>query len=147
MKPLLRRNKPTSAKGGGLPKVAPPCLRSLLNPALPSPAGAGQGLSVWPTPTSITTHQPHHQVGEDSDPQRGRDEGNHEVLLPAGLAAVRDGDAQEEDEWPGKYPLGLVPSCLCSGRGWSPKGEERNTYRVTHLPIYLSPHFRSFFIH
>lgn len=40
-----------------------------------------------------STHQPHHQVGEDSDPKRGSDEGDHEELLPARLAAVGDGDA------------------------------------------------------
>lgn len=92
------------------------CLQSLLILAFPPPASARQGLSAQSTP-SPATHQPHHQVGEDSDPQRGDDEGEHEELLPAGLAAVGDGDAQEEDEWPGElhnrnaevlYPLLLL---------------------------------------
>ena len=99
------------------------CPRSLLILALPPPAGAGQGLSARSTP-SPATHQPHHQVGEDSDPQRGNDKGEHEELLPAGLAAVGDGDAQEEDERPGEHPLDFVPFCLCRGVGWSQKGEK-----------------------
>lgn len=61
------------------------------------------------------THQPHHEVGEHGDPQRGRDEGDHEELLPAGLAAVGDGDTQEEDEGPSEHPLSLVAFCLCKG--------------------------------
>ena len=61
------------------------------------------------------THQPHHEVGEHGDPQCGRDEGDHEELLPAGLAAVGDGDTQEEDEGPGEYPLSLVAFGLCEG--------------------------------
>lgn len=61
------------------------------------------------------THQPHHEVGEHGDPQSGRDEGDHEELLPAGLAAVGDGDTQEEDEGPSEHPLSLVAFCLCKG--------------------------------
>lgn len=109
-------------------------LWTLLILALPPLARAGKGLSVQSTP-SPATHQPHHQVGEDSDPQRGDDEGEHEELLPAGLAAVGDGDAQEEDERPGEYPLDFVPSCLCRGMRWSQNGEK---YTLGYTPpVYL----------
>lgn len=64
---------------------------------------------------AAATHQPHHEVGEHCDPQSGRDEGDHEELLPAGFAAVGDGDAQEEDEGPSEHPLSLVAFCLCTG--------------------------------
>lgn len=79
-------------------------------------------------PPAPATYQPHHDVGEHSNPQRGSDEGDHEELLPAGLAAVGNGDAQEEDEGPGEYPLDLVPSGLCRGKGQSEKGgREKHT--------------------
>ena len=119
--------------------MAEQCLSVLLRPALPPLAGARQELSVRSTPTPAT-HQPHHQVGEDSDPQRGHDKGEHEEPLPAGLAAVGDGGAQEEDEWPGQHPLGFVPSCLCRGMGRSQKGGEKHTlgYTPASLPIGLS---------
>lgn len=115
------------------------CLRSLLIPALPPLAGAGQGLSARSTP-SPATHQPHHQVGEDSNPERGDDEGEHEELLPAGLAAVGDGDAQEEDERPGEHPLDFVPSCLCRGMGGEPEGRETVGYTPATLPARLPFH-------
>lgn len=114
-----------------------------LTPALPPPAGARQELSVRSTPTSAT-HQPHHQVGEDSDPQRGKGEGEHEELLPAGLAAVGDGDAQEEDEWPGQHPLGFVPSCLCGGMGRSQKGGgEKHTLGYTPASLRVGLFFQA----
>lgn len=79
-------------------------------------------------PPAPATYQPHHDVGEHSNPQRGGDEGDHEELLPAGLAAVGNGDAQEEDEGPGEHPLDLVPSGLCRGKGQSEKGgREKHT--------------------
>lgn len=99
--------------------------------------------SAWAVHTvylAPTTHQPHHQVGENSDPQCGNDEGQHEELLPAGLAAVGDGDAQEEDEWPGEHPFGFVPSGLCRGMGWIQKGGgEKHTlgYTPASLPVSL----------
>lgn len=78
------------------------------------------------------THQPHHEVGEHSDPQSGRDEGDHEELLPAGLAAVGDGDTQEEDERPSEHPFSLVAFCLCKGV-WdrAGSGRERKTWGYT----------------
>lgn len=109
-----------------------------LEPSSPTSSRCWAGV-----PCSAATHQPHHQVGEDSDPQCGGDESDHEELLPAGLAAVGDGDAQEEDEWPGEHPLGFVPSCLCRGMGQRQKGEgerERNThwgYTAASQPVGL----------
>lgn len=103
--------------------------------ALPPPAGA-----VRTVPPDPCTHQPHHHVGEDSNPQCGRDEGDHEELLPAGLAAVGDSDAQEEDERPGEHPLGFVSPCLCGGMGWGQKGGgEKYTlgYTPASLPVGL----------
>lgn len=73
------------------------------------------------------THQPHHEVGEHGDPQCGRDEGDHEELLPAGLAAVGDGDTQEEDEGPSEHPLSLVAFGLCEGVGVEQGVEEKDT--------------------
>lgn len=72
------------------------------------------------------THQPHHEVGEHGDPQCGRDEGDHEELLPAGFAAVGDGDAQEEDEGPSEHPLSLVTFGLCEGVGVEQGVEEKD---------------------
>ena len=65
--PYFLRNKPRSVKVGGLLKVTQQGLWTLLILALPPLARAGKGLSVQSTP-SPATHQPHHQVGEDSDP-------------------------------------------------------------------------------
>lgn len=80
------------------------------------------------------THQPHHEVGEHGDPQCGRDEGDHEELLPAGLAAVGDGDTQEEDEGPSEHPLSLVAFGLCEGVGVEQGVEEKDTGLHDFLP-------------
>lgn len=78
------------------------------------------------------TYQPHHEVGEHGDPQCGCDEGDHEELLPAGLAAVGDGDTQEEDEGPSEHPLSLVAFGLCEGVGGGTRGG-RERHWVTQL--------------
>lgn len=81
----------------------------------------------------LPTHQPHHEVGEDGDPQSGGDEGDHEEPLPAGLATVGNGDTQEEDEGPGEHPLGLVPSGLCRKQRNKEVGEIKT---LCYIPSY-----------
>lgn len=48
----------------------------------------------------LPTHHPHHEVGEDSDPDSGEDEGEHEVLLPAWLGTVGDGEEKQQQQGP-----------------------------------------------
>lgn len=119
--------------GSKLPQVRPVACADWHSGVCPCPCALPPPRPAQPAPA----HQPHHEVGEHGNPQRGRDEGDHEELLPAGLAAVGDGDAQEEDEGPCEHPLGLVPSGLCG------EGAERDTHThwVTHLLDYPSLYF------
>lgn len=59
------------------------------------------------------THHPDHQVGEDSNPDGGQDEGGHEEFLPARLGTVWDGDEQQQEQRPRDQPLELAAKVSC----------------------------------
>lgn len=46
------------------------------------------------------THHPHHEVGEDGDPQSGQDERQHEAFLPASFGTVGDGKIEQQEQRP-----------------------------------------------
>lgn len=60
------------------------------------------------------THHPHHEVGEDGDPQSGQDEGQHEALLPASFGTVWDGEEEQQEQRPREQPFHFVANVPCS---------------------------------
>lgn len=46
------------------------------------------------------TYHPNHKVGEDCNPDRREDEGQHEVFLPARSGAVWDGEEEQKQQRP-----------------------------------------------
>lgn len=61
-----------------------------------------------------STHHPHHEVGEDGDPQSGQDEGQHEAVLPASFGTVRDGKIEQQQQRPWEQPFYFVTNIPCS---------------------------------
>lgn len=62
----------------------------------------------------VSTHHPHHEVGEDGDPQSGQDEGQHEAFLPASFGTVRDGKIEQQEQRPWEQPFYFVTNTPCS---------------------------------
>lgn len=62
---------------------------------------------------SNVSHHPDHEVGEDSDPDGRKEEGDHEELLPARLGTVGDGEEQEQQQGPRDQPLALAADAIC----------------------------------
>lgn len=53
----------------------------------------------------MLSYHPHHQVGEDGNPERGGEEGDHEPAMPAWQNAVGHGVVQQHTQWPWYNPL------------------------------------------
>lgn len=49
---------------------------------------------------TVSTYHPHHEVGEDGDPQSGQDEGQHEAFLPASFGTVWDSKIEQQEQGP-----------------------------------------------
>lgn len=79
---------------------------------------SGLGSTVQPRSRSSQhfkpTHHPHHEVGEDGDPQSGQNEGQHEALLPASFGTVWDGEEEQEEQRPREQPFYFVANVPCS---------------------------------
>lgn len=56
-------------------------------------------LNTSPHGAKLTYH-PHHEVGEDGDPQSGQNEGQHEAFLPASFGTVWDGEVEQQEQRP-----------------------------------------------
>ena len=79
----------------------------------------------------MATHHPHHEVGEDGDPDGGEDEGEHEVLLPARFGTVGDGEEEQQEQRPRDQPLDLVHHTTCTGEGTGMRERETRAGRGT----------------
>lgn len=75
-------------------------------------------------------HHPHHEVGEDGDPQSGQDEGQHEALLPASFGTVWDGKEEQQEQRPREQPFHFVANVPCSS-------EMRRIRSVQYSPCLL----------
>lgn len=51
-----------------------------------------------------TSYHPHHEVGEDSDPQGGSHKGDHEPAVPAWQHTVRHSAVEQDAQRPGDHP-------------------------------------------
>lgn len=56
------------------------------------------------------THHPHHDVGEDGDPQRREEEGQHEEALPPWFGTIGYGEEQQHQNGPGNEKLHFIHS-------------------------------------
>lgn len=61
----------------------------------------------------LSSYHPHHEVGEDSNPQGGSQEGDHEPAVPAWQNTVGHGAIQQEAQWPRDHPLHLRTAATC----------------------------------
>lgn len=66
--------------------------------------------------SSSSSYHPHHEVGEDGDPQRGGQEGDHEPAVPARPNTVGHSAVQQETQRPRDHPLDLRAAATCRGR-------------------------------
>lgn len=74
------------------------------------------------------THHPHHEVGEDGDPQSGQNEGQHEAFLPASFGTVGDGEIEQQEKRPREQPFYLVANVPCSRKTQTGFQEPRMPY-------------------
>lgn len=65
-----------------------------------------------PSPATHTYH-PHHEVGEQGNPESGQDECQHKALLPAWFAAVWNCGKEQEYQWPCQKPFNFVHFSIC----------------------------------
>lgn len=79
------------------------------------------------------THHPDHHIGEDSDPNSGEEEGEHEELLPARLSTVRNREEQYQQQGPGDQPLQLVADARCTRH----RGEIQSSKFVDGLSLSM----------
>lgn len=59
------------------------------------------------------SYHPDHEVGEESNPESGGQEGEEVPALPSRLVAVGDGAVQQEAERPGQQPLQSNTPAIC----------------------------------
>ena len=53
----------------------------------------------------LPSYHPHHEVGENGDPQGGGHKGDHEPAVPAWPNAVRHSAEEQQAQRPGDHPL------------------------------------------
>lgn len=58
-------------------------------------------------------YHPHHEVGEDSDPQGGGHKGDHEPAVPAWQNTVRHSAVEQEAQRPRDHPLHPRTAAAC----------------------------------
>lgn len=77
------------------------------------------------SPATYTYH-PHHEVGEQGNPESGQDECQHKALLPAWFAAVWNCGKQHKYQWPCQKPFNFVHFSIC-------RTKERNSLAFLSL--------------
>lgn len=63
--------------------------------------------------TRQISYHPHHEVGEDGDPQGGGYKGDHEPAVPAWQDTVRHGAVQQDAHRPGDHPPNPRGAAAC----------------------------------
>ena len=56
----------------------------------------------------MCAYHPDHDVGEDSYPESGEEEGQHEEPLPARFGTVGHSEEEQEEQGPGDQPFDLT---------------------------------------
>lgn len=75
----------------------------------------------------LHTYHPHHEVGEQGNPESGEDECQHKAFLPAWFGAVWNCGKQQEYQWPCQKPFNFVHFSIC-------RKKERNSLISHHYP-------------
>lgn len=70
----------------------------------------------------LPPYHPHHEVGEDGDPQSGGHKGDHEPAVPAWLNAVRHSAVEQEAQRPRDHPLHPRTAATCEEQGVGQEG-------------------------
>jgi len=83
----------------------------------------------------LQSYHPHHEVGEDSDPQGGGHEGDHEPAVPAWQDTIRHRAVEQEAQRPLDQPRHPRTAASCEEREVSQEGQGESRQQAFQGPL------------